>query len=136
MNDRDGWIMDEKEFLALTRSRRDEPFFLKRLDMGCKVPAPRQIEIWFVAHQSRHYIVSERREESQWVKNIQSSPEVHFSVGTRAAPEEGMPRTAGRARIVSAAAEPQLAQQIQTLMDAKYDWSNGLIVELTRAGAA
>ena len=45
MNDRDGWIMDEKEFLALTRSRRDEPFFLKRLDMGCKVPAPREIEI-------------------------------------------------------------------------------------------
>ncbi len=104
--------------------------FLYLTTTGRKSGAPRQIEIWFVEHDHHHYIMSERREESQWVKNLRSCPQVHFSIGTRAATEQVLAKSAAQARVVDAAAEPALAQKIQALMDAKYDWSNGLIVEL------
>jgi deazaflavin-dependent oxidoreductase (nitroreductase family) len=93
---------------------------------------PRQIEIWFVEHQGRHYLVSEHREESGWVKNLRSDPRVRFSVGTRDSPEEALPSTAGRARVVDDAGEPELARAVKALMDAKYKWSDGLVVELAR----
>ncbi|MGC3959920.1 MAG: nitroreductase/quinone reductase family protein [Verrucomicrobiota bacterium] len=110
--------------------------FLYLTTTGRKSGAPRQIEIWFVEYGGHHYIVSERRHESQWVKNIHSCPQVHFSVGTRTAQETVLGRSPARARVVDAAAEPALAQKVQALMDAKYDWSNGLIVELIREAAA
>ena len=104
--------------------------FLYLTTTGRKSGLPRQIEIWFVEHADRHYIVSEHREESQWVKNLRSTPQVHFSVGPREAQESIVPRSAAHARVVDPTAEPELAQKVQTLMNAKYDWSDGLIVEL------
>ena len=35
---------------------------------------PRTIEIWFVEDAGRYYVVAERREEAQWVKNIEHDP--------------------------------------------------------------
>lgn len=104
--------------------------FLYLTTTGRTTGQPRQIEIWFVEHAGRHYMVSERREESGWVKNIQSCPQVHFSVGSRAAKEAAVPHSAARARAVPADEEPELARQVRSLMDAKYGWSEGLIVEL------
>ena len=36
----------------------------------------------------------------------------------------------GTARIIDPAQEPELASAVAALMDAKYEWSDGLIVEL------
>lgn len=110
-------------------------YFLYLTTTGRNSGSPRQIEIWFVPHAGRHYIVSERREESHWVKNLRKSPQVHFSVGSRAAPEAEVPRSAAVARVVPAKEEPELTQQVRALMDAKYGWSDGLVVELQRETA-
>ena len=91
---------------------------------------PRQIEIWFVERGGKHYIVAERREETGWVKNIKAHPSVTFSVGPREAPASVVPPTPARARLVDRAASPELSAAVAEAMDAKYRWSDGLIVEL------
>lgn len=83
---------------------------------------PHEIEIWFVAHNGAYYLVSERRERSHWVQNIQRNPSITFRVGDHT--------HKGTGRIIDPGAEPELAAAVRQLMDAKYDWSDGLIVEL------
>jgi deazaflavin-dependent oxidoreductase (nitroreductase family) len=95
---------------------------------------PRQIEIWFVEHDGKHYIVAEGREEAGWVKNLKASPSVTFSVGPRGAPASVVPPTPARARTIDRAASPELSAAVAKAMDAKYHWSDGLIVELTPEG--
>lgn len=97
---------------------------------------PREIEIWFVEHAGRHYLVAQNRERAQWVQNIEHDPNISFSVGTRDAPEAVLPRRSGKGRIVRAQAEPELARAVSALMDEKYDWSDGLIVELSGGSAS
>ena len=41
---------------------------------------PREIEIWFTEHGGRFYLVAER-ESANWVRNIQSQPQVKIRVG-------------------------------------------------------
>ena len=41
---------------------------------------PRQIEIWFTEHGGRFYLIAER-ESANWVRNIQSKPQVKVRVG-------------------------------------------------------
>lgn len=104
--------------------------FLYLTTTGRTSGEPRQIEIWFAEHAGRYYLVSERREQSGWVKNIEHNPEVSFSVGTRSNQGEALPLRRARARFVRPAEEPELARAVTERMDAKYRWSNGLIVEL------
>jgi deazaflavin-dependent oxidoreductase (nitroreductase family) len=91
---------------------------------------PRSIEIWFVERGGCFYIVSERRRESQWVKNIENDPAVTFSVGARGDEEIVRARGHATARMVLPEGEPDLAAAVAASMDAKYRWSDGLIVEL------
>lgn len=63
--------------------------------------------------------MSEHREQAHWVKNVLHNPNVSFSVAGREF--EGMAR---------AVKEPKLVAEVSKLMDAKYGWSDGLIVEL------
>ena len=42
---------------------------------------PREIEIWFTEHGGHFYLVAER-ESANWVRNIQSQPQVKVRVGT------------------------------------------------------
>lgn len=102
-----------------------EPQFLYLTTTGWKTGNPHEIEIWFVAHADRYYIVSEMRENSHWVQNIAHNPAITFRVGEVT--------YHGTGRVVDAAAEPQLAAAVSALMDAKYEWSDGLIMELTPA---
>jgi deazaflavin-dependent oxidoreductase (nitroreductase family) len=97
---------------------------------------PRRIEIWFVEHAGKHYIVAEGREQAGWVKNLKACPSVTFSVGPRAAPASVVPQTPARARTLDRTAFPELSAAVAKAMDAKYDWSDGLIVELTPVDAA
>jgi deazaflavin-dependent oxidoreductase (nitroreductase family) len=99
--------------------------YLYLTTIGRKSGKPHQIEIWFVERQGRYYMVNEDG-NGDWVKNIRSIPHVTFSVGTRSdEPIDGM------GRVVDSAAEPELTAAVKALMDAKYQWSDGLIVELT-----
>ena len=105
--------------------------FLYLTTIGRKTGLPRQIEIWFVEHQGRYYMVSEAREEAKWVKNLLAAPRVHFSVGTRDATEAVLPTTPALARVVTPDREPLLVERVSALMQSKYGWSDGLLVELT-----
>jgi deazaflavin-dependent oxidoreductase (nitroreductase family) len=85
---------------------------------------PRQIEIWFSEHGGRFYLIAER-ESANWVRNIQSQPQVKVRVGDA--------EFNAFARVVRNDREPQLAATVKAFFVAKYGWSDGLIVELTPA---
>lgn len=96
--------------------------FLYLTTTGWKTGRAHRIEIWWVYHAGRYYLVAESGERAHWVQNIRRNPAVAFQVG-------GV-RFTGSGRAVDRAAEPELAAAVAALMDAKYAWSNGLIVEL------
>jgi deazaflavin-dependent oxidoreductase (nitroreductase family) len=89
---------------------------------GWKSGRPHEIEIWFVEHEGNFYLVAEKRARSHWVQNIQRNAAVRIRVADR--------HEDGRGRTVDPAAEPDLARVVRQKMDAKYQWSDGLIVEL------
>jgi deazaflavin-dependent oxidoreductase (nitroreductase family) len=109
--------------------------FLYLTTTGRKTGRPRRIEIWYVERQGRCYMVSERRDRSHWVRNLLADPQVRFSVGTRDDPAGSRAETAATARVVCADAEPALVAAVRRLMDDKYGWSDGLVVELTPLGS-
>jgi deazaflavin-dependent oxidoreductase (nitroreductase family) len=98
--------------------------FLYLTTIGRTTGSERQIEIWFVERGGSFYVVAERREETGWVKNLLKQPSVAFSVGSRDARESVQARTAATARVVQ-------DSEVKALMDAKYGWSDGLVVELS-----
>lgn len=89
---------------------------------GRRSGLPREIEIWFTEHEARFYVIAEHREQAQWVRNIQADPHVRARVGGRVFD--------ARARLVSEEREPGLVRIIKALSDAKYGWSDGLVVEI------
>lgn len=102
--------------------------FLYLQTIGRKTGNPHEIEIWFVEHAGNYYLVSEYPDRADWVKNILHNPSITFRVGSRSAKP-----IAGMGRPVDRAAEPELAAVVSQLMDSKYEWSDGLIVELKPA---
>ena len=91
--------------------------------LGWKTGKQHRIEIWFVEHNERYYIVSEQFEGAHWVQNVKHNSTVSFSINNKA--------FKGNARIVDQEKESALAEEVLKLMDTKYNWSRGLIVELT-----
>ena len=85
---------------------------------------PRKIEIWFTEHGAHFYLVAERK-SANWVRNIHSRPHVKVRAGDA--------EFNAIARVVHNDREPQLGATVKALFDAKYGWSDGLIVELTPA---
>jgi hypothetical protein len=90
---------------------------------GWKSGKEHRIEIWFIEHNERYYIISERLEGAHWVQNIRHNPAVSFSKNDRI--------FKGSARIVDHEKEFALTAEVSKLMDTKYKWSQGLFVELT-----
>ncbi|MCE7946301.1 MAG: DUF385 domain-containing protein [Chloroflexi bacterium CFX4] len=105
-----------------------EEIFLYLTTVGRKSGLPRQIEIWFVEDGGCHYMLSGGYERADWVKNLRQTPQVQFSVGRRADQTAVLPLTHALARVVPA--DDPIAERILTLMDAKYGWREGLIVEV------
>lgn len=66
--------------------------------------------------------MSQFRDQSHWVQNIKHDPEVTFEVGSN--------KFHGQGRIVSPQGDLELTVEVSKLMDEKYQWSEGLIVEL------
>lgn len=103
------------------REYKDEFFYL--ITIGRNSGDPHEIEIWYVEHGGRFYLVSEFPDRADWVKNIQQNPAVQFRVGLGDWQD-------GNGRAIDREAEPELAALVSELMDAKYNWSDGLIVEI------
>ena len=100
---------------------RTDPRFLYLTTTGWRSGRPHRIEIWYAELEGRYYLISELGERAHWVRNIRQRPEVGFEVAGR--------RFTGRGRIVGPD-EPDLVRRVSALFDAKYRWSDGLIVEL------
>jgi deazaflavin-dependent oxidoreductase (nitroreductase family) len=96
--------------------------FLYLTTTGHRTGVAREIEIWFTELGGHFYIIAEHGERANWVRNIQANPLVHVRVGDR--------RFEGTARLVADEREPELARAVKALSDAKYGWSDGLIVEI------
>ena len=100
-----------------------KPQFLYLTTHGWKTGKQHRIEIWFVEHNGRYYIISERLDNAHWVQNIKRNPTaVSFSINDKV--------IKGNARIVDQEIESALTAEVLKLMDTKYKWSQGLIVEL------
>lgn len=104
--------------------------FLYLTTIGRKTGLDRTIEIWFVERDGQYYMVSQGRETSHWVRNIAADPRVRFSIGTRADKTEVLADTDAIGRTVWADDEPEVQRAVCALMDDKYGWSDGLVVEL------
>ncbi len=102
-----------------------EEQFLYVTTTGWKTGRAHEIEIWFVPYDGRYYVVSEMGRRSHWVQNIERNPDVTVRVEGRT--------FRGRGRVVERNREPDLTAAVSALMDAKYEWSDGLIVELAPA---
>ncbi len=104
----------------------DQPQYLYLTTTGRKSGKPHQIEIWFVERAGRYYLIHEGETRGDWERNIAHDPNVIVHVGSREAPPI---EATGRA--VNPATEPELMAAVKALMDAKYQWSDGSITELT-----
>jgi deazaflavin-dependent oxidoreductase (nitroreductase family) len=104
-------------------SKEDEQF-LYLTTTGWKSGKPHDIEIWFVEHEGKFYLVSEHEHASHWLQNIRREPLIAFRVGQS--------KYKGRGREVDRKKEAGLAQAVSALMNKKYGWSTGLIVELAQ----
>src|SRR5262245_29603787 len=101
--------------------------FLYLATVGHRTGRPHLIEIWYVELDGRYYVVSEKRERSDWVQNVRVQPAVAFMVGRRL--------RRATARALDPAADAELHAQVSKLMDERYEWSDGLIVEIAPAAA-
>jgi hypothetical protein len=103
-------------------NERDQQF-LYLSTKGWRTGRQHKIEIWFVSYADKYYVVSERKEKAHWVQNIMHNLTVMFTVDSKS--------FEGTARTVNKHAEHKLAGEVASLMNTKYGWSDGLIVELT-----
>jgi len=93
--------------------------YLYLTTIGHKTGNPHEIEIWYVEHGDCYYIVSEKWEKSHWVQNIRANPQVSVRIGQRHFDGIG-----------SIPEEDSLIAEVKAKMDAKYQWSDGLVVQL------
>ena len=103
-----------------SKNRRDQ--FLYLTTKGWKTGSPHRIEIWFVKHQNRYFLVSQYGENAHWVRNIKTDPKVLFEVLNS--------KFSGLGRVVDSDLETDLVREVSRLMESKYQWSDGLIVEI------
>jgi deazaflavin-dependent oxidoreductase (nitroreductase family) len=110
--------------IPVIESQLSKPQFIYLTAIGWKTGNQHRIEIWFVEYNERYYVISEQLERADWVQNIKHNPNVSFSMNN-----ENIFK--GTARIVDQEKEPSLTGEVSKLMNTKYKWSQGLIVELT-----
>ncbi len=104
-----------------------EPKFLYLTTTGHRSGKPHQIEIWYVEHDGRYYIISEKREAAHWVRNIRADAALRFRLGDTMTDDAGAELTEGRG---SFPADDELVAAVKAKMEAKHGWSKGLVVEI------
>lgn len=92
---------------------------------GHRSGKPHEIEIWYVEHEGCFYIVSEKGEAAHWARNIRANPAVQFRLGRDW--DDGAAATAGKASFPD---DAELIAAVKAKMDAKYGWSDGLVVAI------
>lgn len=97
--------------------------FLYLTTTGRVTGQPREIEIWFVEHEGKLYILAEHFHKTQWVKNILRNPRVRVRI-------EGRDFEA-TARVLDKKNDAALWKVAQDLEREKYGWGDGLPVEIT-----
>jgi len=90
--------------LGIPQPPPQRPQFLYLNSIGWKTAKPHRIEIWFVEHDKKYY-----------------NPNVSFNVNNKS--------FEGYARVIDDK-ELKLISNVSRLMNRKYGWSDGLIVEL------
>ncbi len=96
--------------------------YLYLTTIGRVTDKAREIEIWFVENDAKYYVLAEHREEARWVKNIVQNPYVHVRVGQRS--------VEATAHVLDAERDRDAYEIAQRLMREKYDWGDGLPVEI------
>ncbi|HWP43790.1 MAG TPA: nitroreductase family deazaflavin-dependent oxidoreductase [Blastocatellia bacterium] len=96
--------------------------FLYLTTTGRKTGLPREIEIWFVEHEGRLYILAEMFYRAQWVKNIEKQPRVRVRLGER--------EFEATARPLDKRRDAKAWRTAQELSRKKYGWGEGLPVEI------
>lgn len=96
--------------------------FLYLTTTGRKSGQPHEIEIWYVPYQGCYYLCAGGREQANWVQNLIAQPAVRFYV-------EGQ-WWDGIANVVHPVDDAGTHRAVSALFDAKYQWSEGLLVEL------
>lgn len=86
---------------------------------GHKTGNLHEIEIWYVQHSDCYYLIAEKRDKSHWVQNIRANNAITFRVG-----EDTF---VGTGTIPS---DQSVIEVIKQKMDEKYNWSDGLVVQL------
>ena len=94
--------------------------FLYLTTKGWKSSQEHKIEIWFVEHDKKYYIMSETKEKAHWVQNIKHNPQVKITINNKT--------IEATARIIDKFSDPQLESDILKQMSSKP--VVGLIVEL------
>lgn len=100
-----------------------DPECLQLTTTGRRSRLAREIEIWFVRHDGRVYLVAETGEGAAWVRNLRADPRVRWRIADTTVTGEG--------RVVDASREPALVGAVRARFVAKYGWGDGLAVELT-----
>jgi deazaflavin-dependent oxidoreductase (nitroreductase family) len=93
---------------------------------GRRTGRARTIEIWFTEAAGRLYVIAERGERADWVRNIRRDPRVAVRVGER--------RVRATARVLDRPGDAARRRRVAALSEAKYGWGDGLIVELLPDG--
>ena len=91
--------------------------------VGRRTGLPREIEIWFVVYRDRFYLFAEAGEAAGWVKNIRRNPEVVVRIGER--------QIGATARVLARETDRELWDRVAAIADRKYEWGDGLPVEIT-----
>ncbi len=90
---------------------------------GHKTGNPHEIEIWYVEHDGCYYLVSEKREGAHWVQNIRANPAITIRLGEINVNGTG-----------SIPTDQTIITAVKQKMDTKYNWSDGLVVQLCTEG--
>ena len=107
--------------MGVTQSPTQRPQFLYLDSIGWKTAKRHRIEIWFVEHDKKYYVVSERKKRAHWVQNILHNPKISFTVDNR--------RFEGYARMIDDR-DFELISNVSRSTNKKYGWTTGLIAEL------
>ena len=97
--------------------------FLYLTTKGWRTGKLHVIEIWYVEQNKNYYVLSEHRKKAHWVQNIIHDPKISFQVDKQI--------FNGYGRVVENDEESDLIHRVSVLMNKKYGWSDGLIMELT-----
>ncbi len=84
---------------------------------------PRRIEIWFVEGGGKIYLLAEHFHKTQWVRNILADSRVRVQLGEK--------EFEGTARVLDQDRDRAAWDLAQQLGRDKYDWGDGLPVEIT-----